>query len=288
MSGHTLKIPHLFAFGLGYSARILAQSLHAQGWNITGTSRDSEKISRYTRHGYRMLSLDAACQYIHEATHILLSIPPGESGDSVLPYCSQPLPNLQWIGYLSTTGVYGDHAGRWVNEASSIAPPNARSKRRQQAEEQWLSLCASRQLPVHIFRLSGIYGPERNSILSARQGTARRIITQQTFSRIHVEDIAQTLEHSINHPTPGEYFNLADDLPARQSDVVTYACQLVNIPPPPFIPPDDPSLSSMARSFYGHHRRISNRKIKELLGVTLRHATYIDGLNAAKLMISNP
>jgi nucleoside-diphosphate-sugar epimerase len=287
--------PHLFCFGLGYSAITLAERLLAKGWEVSGTNRSEEKCE--------MLAHKGMCSYVfplpailppgksipkHDlhlsdslelATHLLLSIPPDEKdGDIILKYFLSYLKHaedIQWIGYLSTTGVYGDHQGGWVDETTPVNPPNARSQRRAEAEEAWLAS----GLPVHIFRLSGIYGKGRSAIDDLKNGTARRIDKKdQVFSRIHVDDIATILEASIKHPAPGSIYNCADDLPAPQEEVVAYAAKLLNMEPPPLIPFEAADLSPMARSFYESNRRVSNKKIKEELGVKLAYPDYKLGL----------
>jgi nucleoside-diphosphate-sugar epimerase len=186
-------------------------------------------------------------------------------------------PNAAWIAYLSTTGVYGDHGGGWVTEESPLAPNTERGARRLAAERQWLAL----PQPAHLFRLAGIYGPGRNQLLTVVDGTARRIIKPgQVFSRIHVDDIAATLEASIASPNPGRAYNVCDDEPCPPQDVVAYAAKLLGKPVPPDIAFVDAALSPMARSFYADSKRVSNRRIREELGVKLLYPTYREGLKA--------
>jgi nucleoside-diphosphate-sugar epimerase len=186
---------------------------------------------------------------------------------------------LAWAGYLGTTGVYGDRGGEWVDEASPVAPTMPRTRRRVAAEGRWLAS----GLPVHLFRLAGIYGPgpARNPLDAVRSGTARRIVKPgQMFGRIHRDDIVQVLCASIARPNPGAIYNLADDEPAPPQDVVAYACALLGTAPPPEIPYEEADLSPMARSFYADNRRICNARIKEELGVILRYPTYREGLES--------
>jgi nucleoside-diphosphate-sugar epimerase len=185
--------------------------------------------------------------------------------------------DLTWVGYLSTTGVYGDRGGAWVDEADAVAPTMARTRRRVAAEGHWLAS----GLPVHIFRLAGIYGPGagRNALDAVRGGRARRIVkTGQVFGRVHVDDIVQVLRASIARPNPGAIYNVADDEPAPPQDVIAFACQLLGVAPPPEMPFEAAELSPMARSFYADNRRVCNARIKRELGIKLRYPTYRDGL----------
>jgi nucleoside-diphosphate-sugar epimerase len=219
---------------------------------------------------------------LQQATHILISIPPDESqGDLVLAYHKElleKLPLLQWVGYLSTTGVYGNHDGQWVNEETPVNPPNDRSKRRVEAETQWLEA----DIPACIFRLSGIYGKGRSALEALKEGTAKRIDKEgQVFSRIHVEDIATILEASMEKPLAGQIYNCADDVPAPQADVVLYAAELLGVAPPPLVGLEEANLSEMALSFYQQNRRVSNQKVKEELAVTFAYSSYKEGLKAS-------
>lgn len=281
-----MSAPRLFAFGLGYSALAFARALQADGWLIAGTTRSAEKraelalagIDAYPFARERPLAdPDAA---LAGTTHLLSSIAPDEAGDPVLERHRADLERcrtLAWAGYLSTTGVYGDHGGAWVDEATPVAPTMARTRRRVAAEGHWLAS----GLPVHVFRLAGIYGPGRSAIDAIRAGSARRIVKPgQTFGRIHVDDIVQVLRASIARPNPGAIYNLADDQPAPPEDVVAHAASLLGVPPPPAIPFERAELSPMAQSFYRDHRRVSNARIKEELGVGLRFPDYRAGLRA--------
>lgn len=282
MSAHP-PIRRLFCFGLGFSASTLAHALRDEGFIVAGTCRGEEKAAALRDEGIEAFvygpdqALDPAA--LEGTTHLLLSIPPDENGDPVardLGNSLQALP-LQWVGYLSTTGVYGDRGGDWVDELSPLAPSTARGRRRLEAEEQWAAL----DLPLHIFRLAGIYGPGRNQLATLRAGTAKRIVKQgQVFSRIHVEDIANVLAASIAHPVPGAAYNVCDNEPAPPQDVVAFAAELLGMTPPPEIPFEDADLSPMAKGFYAESKRVSNKRIREELGVTLRYPTYREGLKA--------
>ncbi len=219
---------------------------------------------------------------LKSATHILLSAAPNEQGDPVLAQYRDAIvelaPNLQWVGYLSTTGVYGDHQGGWVDETTPLSPSTKRGELRTKAESDWSSIP---DLPLHIFRLAGIYGPGRGPFAKVKSGTARRIIKQnQVFSRIHVDDIAQVLWASINAPRPGAIYNLCDDDPAPPQDVIGYAAELLNLPVPASVNFDTADMSPMARSFYAESKKVRNDLIKSELGVQLMYPDYKTGLKA--------
>ena len=220
-------------------------------------------------------------------THLLVSIPPSaETDDPVLQCHRQQLvgmTSLHWIGYLSTTGVYGDTGGQLVNETAPLMPTSDRSRRRVRAEEGWRALWQENGLPGHIFRLSGIYGPGRSAFNTVRNGKARQIIKpDHRFSRIHVEDIADVIEKSIVWPNPGAVYNLCDDEAAPPADVTAYACALLGIDPPPSVSFEEAkdSMSAMALSFWNDNRLIDNARIKHELVVNLRYPTYREGLRA--------
>jgi nucleoside-diphosphate-sugar epimerase len=214
---------------------------------------------------------------IAEATHILSSVAPGDRGDPVLQEWAGPLraASPEWVGYLSTIGVYGDRQGGWIDESAELRPSTARGEARVQAEADWADL----GLPLHIFRLAGIYGPGRGPFSKVRKGTARRIIKEgQVFSRIHVEDIATVLAASIARPRPGAIYNVCDNEPAPPQDVIAHAAELLGLPIPPAIPLEEADMSPMARSFYSESKRCSNAVIREELGVTLAYPDYRSGL----------
>ncbi len=217
------------------------------------------------------------------ASHILCTIAPGTTGDPALRTCAGLLRRARWLGYLSTTGVYGDRGGHWVDEAMQPKPGQPRSVERLAAERAWQAMGLEAGAAVDIFRLPGIYGPGRSAIDQVKAGTARRIDRPgQVFSRIHVEDIAGTVLSAISQPHAGAIYNVADDLPASTAEVVTFACELLGRPAPPLIPWEQaaPAMSAMARSFYAENRRVRNDRIKKELGVVLRYPTYREGLRA--------
>lgn len=280
----------LFVFGLGYSAQVFARRLRARGWRIAGTTRSPEAATALRAEGFEALQFDRDRPLTDPAaalagtTHLLAGVPPDEVGDPVLASHGPEIAacaSLAWAGYLSTTGVYGDRGGDWVDEDSAPEPTSARSEHRVAAERAWLTLHRDRGLPVHLFRLAGIYGPGRNALDQVRAGTARRIHKPgQVFSRIHVDDIATVLEASIAKPHPGRAYNLCDDSPAPPAEVVAQACTLIGLEPPPLVPYEAAGLSAMARGFYRDNKRVSNRRIKEELGVALAYPDYQAGLKA--------
>ena len=271
---------HLLCFGLGYSARVLAGRLGDSFWRVTGTSRNPNEPDCLRFDRDRPLA-PAAFAGI---TDILVSIPPDDAGDAVLDRHGEDiatLPGLVWLGYLSTTGVYGDRAGGWVDERSELRPSGMRGRRRVAAEAGWLDLWRRRGVPVHIFRLAGIYGPGRAPFAALRAGTAQRIDKPgQVFSRIHVDDLAGVLLASIARPRPGAIYNVCDDEPAAPDSVIAHAASLLGLPAPPLVPFSTAGLSPMARSFYDDNKRVSNALLKEELGVALRHPNYRAGLAA--------
>ncbi len=279
--------PHLFCFGLGYSATFLARQLVAKGWRVTGTCRSRDHQVELSRLGIEAHLFDRdrpignLSQLLSSVTHLLSSVPPDEEGDPVLDVHRTEIdaaaPHLAWIGYLSTTGVYGNRDGGWVDEMSALQPTGERGRRRVAAEHAWLALSQ----PAHLFRLAGIYGPGSSALDTVREGRAKRIIKPgHIFSRIHVADIAQVLEASMARPHPGAAYNVCDDDPAPASDVIAFAAALLNKPPPPEVPFEQAELSPMARSFYDDNKRVSNSRIKRELGVALQYPNYRIGLPA--------
>ena len=279
-------MPTLLSFGHGYSSAALAALLGPAGWRIIGTTRSADKARAMVAAGVEPLiwpGTDPA-PALADATHLLTSVAPGEGGDPVLAAHGPAIAaarHLQWLGYLSTTGVYGHHGGDWVDESAALNPATERGAARVLAEAAWTDLCRTAGLPLHIFRLAGIYGPGRGPFEKVRNGTARRIIKPgQVFSRIHVDDIARVLAASIARPDPGAIYNVCDNDPAPPEDVIAHAATLLGLPPPPEQAFDAADLSPMARSFYAESKRVSNRRIREDLGVTLTYPDYRSGLAA--------
>jgi nucleoside-diphosphate-sugar epimerase len=275
----------LLSLGHGYSAAALARRL--TGWTIIGTTRRAEKADRLMGQGVEALLWPGTDlrPAMSRATHILASIAPGDDGDPVLAKYGDAIakaaPHLKWVGYLSTTGVYGDHQGGWVDETTPLTPGTRRGRIRVLAESQWQKLAEASGLPLHIFRLAGIYGPSRGPFEKVKNGTARRIIREnQYFSRIHVADIAGVLAASIARPDPGAIYNVADDDPSPPEDVLAEAARLLGLPLPPEVPFDKAEMTPLARSFYAESKRVANDRIKRDLGVKLAYPDYRAGLAA--------
>ena len=278
-----LKKNNLFCFGLGFAAQALAKRMRSNKWNISGTCRAKDRGSSLKELPVYSFDGTHATEEIRnaltKATHLLISIPPEPSGDVVLKNFSSQIAeckNLQWIGYISSTGVYGDTQGKWVDESSPLQPATELNVRRVEAEKSWLKMT-----PVMIFRCAAIYGPGRNLLVSVKEERAQRIEKPGlVFSRIHVEDLVRTLEASIKNPQPGEIYNVSDDKPSPPTETVEYACKLLNVKPPPLIPFDSAELSKIARGFYQTCKRVGNKKIKEELGIKLQYPDYRSGLDA--------
>lgn len=270
----------LLSIGHGYSARALARLLRGQGWRILATTRSPAKAEMLRSEGLEAMVWNGEELPLSEATHLLSSVPPDGAGDPVLAAQRDAIAaarHLRWVGYLSTVGVYGDHAGGWVNEETPLTPGTERGKARVGAETEWQSL----PLPLHIFRLAGIYGPGRGPFEKVRDGTARLIVKPgQVFSRIHVEDIAQVLAASMARPDPGRIYNVCDDDPSPPEDVLAHAAELLGLPRPPEVPYDPARMTPMAASFYAENKRVRNDRIKTELGVVLRYPDYRAGLRA--------
>jgi nucleoside-diphosphate-sugar epimerase len=271
----------IFIFGAGYSGKAFARA-NTAGAEVVGTTRSPEKFVALRQAGIEPLLFEGTltaeiAAELGATTHLVISVAPDEAGDPVLAAARQAIvqnmPALRWIGYLSTVGVYGDHGGGWVDEASGCRPVSNRSRWRVEAERQWLEVGRETGLPVAVLRLSGIYGPGRNAFVNLRDGTARRLIKPgQVFNRIHVEDIAGALWHLAGR-AQGGIFNVTDDLPAPPQDVVAYAASLMAVEPPPEIPFETAQLSPMARSFYGENKRVANKAIREA-GYAFRFPDY--------------
>lgn len=281
----------LFIFGLGYTALRLADRLRGTGWRVAGTVRGTDKAAALRKAGIDAFTFDRD-QPLHDVAaaldgtdYLLSSVPPDAQGDPVLDLHGADIAaraaGMRWVGYLSTTGVYGNSDGGWVDETSPLAATGVRGLRRVTAEAGWLALWRDHGVPVHLFRLPGIYGPGRSAIDALRAGTARRIDKPgQVFCRIHVDDIGGALLASMARPQPGTAYNVVDDEPAPAADVVTHAASLLGITPPPLEPFDPATLSPMAASFYADSRRVRNDRLKQELGYRLFHPSYREGLAA--------
>ena len=271
----------LLSIGHGFSASVLGAQLIKDGWIVYGTTRSVEKAKKLNDGGVNSIIWPGTdlTPYIQKATHILTSVSPNSQGDPVLNQYNEILSKntFDWVGYLSTTGVYGNHNGGWVDENSPLKPNTTRGKLREKAELSWSKL----NINLHIFRLAGIYGPGRGPFSKVRNGTARRIIKEgQLSSRIHVDDIAQVLLASIRYPRQGAIYNVCDDNPAPPEDVISYAAELLDMPIPIAIDYDKAEMSPMARSFYAENKRVSNELIKKELGVELKFPDYKAGLQS--------
>ena len=284
--------PRLFCFGLGYSAGFLAGRLMAAGWEVAGTCQSPEARSALLAGGIEALIFDRGRPLadprtaLAGTTHLLNSVPPDGDGDSVLEHHGADLAGLEtlaWAGYLSTTGVYGHTGGARVDESAPLAPTSKRGERRQAAEAGWLELWRRDGVPVHVFRLAGIYGPGRSVLDKVRDGTAKRIHKpDHRFGRIHVDDIAGVLGASMERPDPGAVYNVCDDAPATPAEVVAHACALLGVEPPPLVSFEEAAggMSPMALSFWRDNRLVDNRRIKRDLGVTLKYPDFRTGLKA--------
>ncbi len=282
----------LLAVGLGYSAKALARRLCARGWRIIGTSRSAEGARAIDAMGYEGVQFDgtarspALSRAIGQSTHLLVSASPGPDGDPLLAHHADDLraAPLQWAGYLSTIGVYGNHDGKWVDEETPAAPTSQRGKARVEAERAWAAFAEDTSVPVGIFRLSGIYGPGRGPLEKLRRRESRAVIKPgQVFNRIHVEDIATALEAAISRAGERKgprVYNVTDDEPAPPQDVLDFAADLIGVPHPPRVPFEDADMSAMARSFYSDNKRTANSRMKAELGVKLAYPTYREGLRA--------
>ena len=274
----------LLSFGHGYSARALSRILLAQDWRVIGTTRNEDKAVGLMNDGIEPRIWPGAdmAPALNGATHLLISAAPDDAGDPVLAALHDEIAaragQFEWVGYLSTTGVYGDHGGDWVDETTPLKPSTKRGIARVQAESAWAAIP---DLPLHIFRLAGIYGPGRGPFAKVRAGTARRIIkADQVFSRTHVADIARVLAASIRNPNPGAVYNVCDNDPAAPQDVIGYAADLLGLPLPPAEDFEKAEMSPMARSFYAESKKVRNDRIKNELGVELLYPDYRSGLKA--------
>lgn len=280
----------LVALGLGYSAAAFVAQGAGRFGHVTATVRQPERALALSRPSLDVIPWAggpppaALAEALRQADALLVSVPAAEGGDPALPWLASDIaaaPCLRWIGYLSTVGVYGDHAGAVVTESSALRATSRRGLDRIAAEAAWLRLGEDARKTVQIFRLAGIYGPGRNQLAALREGAARRIVKPgHLFSRIHVDDIAGACLASLDRPLPGAAYNVADDEPAPASEVVTFAAALLGVPPPPEENFETAALSPMARSFYADSRKVSNARLTGELGYALRYPTYREGLRA--------
>ncbi|MDW9592979.1 NAD-dependent epimerase/dehydratase family protein [Sinorhizobium meliloti] len=264
---------NVLILGAGYSGTAIASALASLAMSVSGTTRSAEKLGRLQAAGIRPILFDGAeisdelKDVMRETTHLVQSIAPGRDGDPMFragtPPLAELLPRLEWVGYLSTVGVYGDHGGAWVTEDTPLNPVSQRSLERVEAENAWLEHGAQRGIPVAVLRLAGIYGPGRNAFRNLSEGTARRVIKpNQVFNRIRVEDIGAATALLAKRGMGG-VFNVTDDEPAPPQDVVQEAARLMGVEPPPEIPFETADMSPMARSFYGENKRVSNARLRQ-------------------------
>jgi len=279
----------LVIFGYGYSARHFVEHYGKHFEPITATVRDPQRAQKLSTPNCKVIAfggeMDAALlPALQQARFLLISAPPHLSGDPVLEKLADEigaLKNLERIVYLSTIGVYGDHQCAWIDENALLKPSNERSRWRLAAEEEWQAMGRELDVPTDVLRLAGIYGPGQNALTQLKAGTARRIIKKdQVFNRIHVEDIARSIKACFESEEQGGVWNVCDDEPSPPQDVVSFAAQLMGVPPPPELDFETADLSPMARSFYSECKRCSNRALKEKLGVELAFPTYREALRA--------
>lgn len=277
--------PCIFMFGYGYTANHLALRLISQGFTVIGTSRHPNQQT-INQPNIRVMDFNDSHfkDSLSHATHLLISIPLTSTGEDIVlnqfgDFIKKQVPSLQWIGYLSSTSVYGDHQGQWVDETSACIPHTPTGIARLKAEQEWLSYAKACSLPLHVFRLSGIYGPKRNALERLVHGKKNSIVKEgQVFCRIHVEDIAATLLASIQSPNPLSIYNVSDDEPAPAHVVDEFAASLLKQKPPSLLAFSEAHLSPMEQEFYSNNRRVSNLKIKKELHVSLKYPTFKEGL----------
>ena len=283
-----LRPGRLFVFGLGYSMTRLARRLRDLGWQVAGTTRDADRLERLRDEGFDAHAfgpgqpLDLAA--LAGTTHLIQSISPEGSGDPAVPALAEALralPDLCWVGYLSTPSVYGDRGGAWIDESADPTPGSPRGWKRLEAERAWFAAFQDTGVAVQVFRLAGIYGPGRSALDQLRHGRARRIDKPgQVFNRIHVDDIGTVLMASMRQPNPGAVYNVADGHPSSPNDPIEHAARLLGIDPPPLIPFEQAGLSPLGREFYAECKRLKVDRIIDELGVHLAYPSYREGLDA--------
>ncbi|GGG19314.1 NAD(P)-dependent oxidoreductase [Caldovatus sediminis] len=283
--------PHLLIFGLGYAGTAVARCAARRGWRVAGTARDPARRRAGAPEGVQVVAFAEAAPALARATHLLVTAPPGEEGDPVIAAHRDAIlaaPAIVWIGYVSTTGVYGDRKGGQVEEITPPAPTEDRSRRRLAAEEAWRALAAAMagRPALDLLRAGGIYGPGRSPFDALRAGTARRVIKPgHAFGRIHRDDLARAvLAAAARPPAPGRarVLHLVDDEPAEPATVIEEAARLLGVAPPPAVPFEEAvrAMSPMARGFWEEDRRVANARTKAALGIAWRHPTYREGLRA--------
>lgn len=283
---------HLLILGAGFSGKAIGEVFKAAGFSVSGTTRSTEKAEGLRALGINPVVFDGSTisasltADMARATHVVQSIAPGKDGDPLFRPGSLALsalmPKLEWAGYLSTVGVYGDHRGAWVDEETALNPVSARSVERVEAENHWLAFGEASSIPVAVLRLAGIYGPGRNALRNMEEGSARRLIKEdQVFNRIRVEDIGGSALFLSENRLRG-LWNITDDEPGPPQDVVAEAARLMDLPTPPDIAFETAELSPMARSFYGENKRVSNAKLRAA-GFEFRFPNYRQSLAELKV-----
>lgn len=278
----------LYVVGLGFSGLEIAKRAKAAGWEVAGSVTSEEKAARLRADGIDAEVLSTGSERLRRASHLVSTVAPGASGDPVLSQVRHA--PVEWFGYLSTTGVYGDRGGGWVDENDAPIPGQARSKYRLAAEQEWQVLGRKAGVPVAIFRLPAIYGPGRSALDQVLEGRAQCVDKPgQVFSRVHVHDIASAVLAAMDG-TRGGIFNVCDDEPCAQYEVIALALQLLGKPAPRLVAWDEaaPKMSEMARSFYAENRRVRNERMKRELGVVLRYPSYREGLIAIAAQRKTP
>jgi nucleoside-diphosphate-sugar epimerase len=270
----------LYVVGLGFSGLEIARRAKADGWIVAGSVTSEEKAAQLRAQGIDAELLSPSSEKLRAATHLVTTVAPEATGDPVLPLVRHA--PVKWFGYISTTGVYGDRGGGWVDESDAPDPGQPRSRHRVAAEQEWRTLAQKAGVPLDIFRLPAIYGPGRSALDQVLSGRAQCIDKPgQVFSRVHVHDIASAVLSAMNRQA-GTIYNVCDDEPCAQFEVISFACQLLGRPAPRLVSWDEaaPKMSEMARSFYAENRRVRNDRMKRELGVALKYPTYREGLSA--------
>ena len=278
----------VFIFGYGFSGQALARRLRAEGWEVAASVRNASEAAALEAQGLTAIPLtDKArlAEVLADSQAVLITAAPDAEGcpglRAVVPALAQAGAFPDWVGYLSTTGVYGDRKGGWVTEQSRLAAQSPEGARRVGAERDWLEVGRGMGLTVQLFRLPGIYGPGRSALDRLRAGEARRIVSRgQVFSRIHVADLASGLAASIARPRAGGVYNLCDDEPCPNSEVIAFAAQLLGLPVPPEVPLAEAGLSPVALRFYAESKRVSNARAKAELDWRPAYPSYREGLAA--------
>jgi|TARA_B110000967_G_C18838751_1_gene538203 nucleoside-diphosphate-sugar epimerase len=280
---------NIFCFGFGKVAKNFINKIKSENFKINLSTTSTTKTCQKSINGLNYENYffkdeaydDNLIEKLKEADHILISIPPVRETDQVIKNFSKIIEDCKakWITYLSATSIYGDHKGEWVNEKSITKPTSPKGVARLKAEKSWLSLNTNKNLPVQIFRLSGIYSNENNILIRLKSGNASLINKQNNFfSRIHVEDIANILFKSLSNFKPGEIYNISDDKPSSLLEVTLYGTKLLNMDKPKMIEFND-IKNEMLKNFYKDSKKVNNQKMKSFFNYNLKFPTYIEGLS---------